>query len=172
MYGRTALLSSIITKARDRVRIFYTLTGTHQQVREDVEWLLTGANFTYGGVDVKVCVSEPWRSGARLLTLLESYFWWQVAIWLHSHLRHHWEPMVFNNVKVSSWRWNNSKSRTGAWHSNLYRHPGHHLSTLSLLAQYCNLTVSFLQIEHALKEWGNGQRAAKFNFSEEMGKIR
>lgn len=54
MYGRSALISSVITKARDRVRGFYGLSGTSEKVREDVEWLLTDSKFMYGDINVEV----------------------------------------------------------------------------------------------------------------------
>jgi hypothetical protein len=59
MYGRTALLSGIISKARERVRAFYGLSGSHQQVRENVEWLLAESKFLYGEVDLSVRGAGP-----------------------------------------------------------------------------------------------------------------
>jgi hypothetical protein len=54
MYGRSALLSSVIGKARERVRGFYGLSGTADKIREHVEWLLTDSRFMYGDVSVEV----------------------------------------------------------------------------------------------------------------------
>jgi hypothetical protein len=54
MYGRSALISSIITKARERVRGFYGLNGTCEKIREDIEWLLTDSKFMYGDINVEV----------------------------------------------------------------------------------------------------------------------
>ena len=54
MYGRSALISNVITKARERVRGFYSLSGASDKVREDVEWLLTDSRFMYGDINVEV----------------------------------------------------------------------------------------------------------------------
>lgn len=57
MYGRTALISGVITKARDRVKAHYCLTGTLNQVRDRVEWLLKDSVFVYGGIEAGVRLS-------------------------------------------------------------------------------------------------------------------
>jgi uncharacterized protein DUF6532 len=54
MYGRTQFISSLITKARDKVRGFYHLMGTVDQVREKVRWLLEQSRFMYDNIDVEV----------------------------------------------------------------------------------------------------------------------
>lgn len=54
MYGRSALISNVITKARERVRGFYGLSGTVDKIREDVEWLLTDSKFMYADIDLEV----------------------------------------------------------------------------------------------------------------------
>jgi Domain of unknown function (DUF6532) len=54
MYGRSALLSSVIGKARERVRGFYGLSGASDKIREDVEWLLTESRFMYGDISLEV----------------------------------------------------------------------------------------------------------------------
>jgi hypothetical protein len=54
MYGRTQFISSLITKARDKVRGFYQLMGSADQVREDVKWLLTQSRFMYAEIDIDV----------------------------------------------------------------------------------------------------------------------
>lgn len=54
MYGRTQFISSLITKARDKVRGFYQLVGTADHVREDVKWLLTQSRFMYAEIDIDV----------------------------------------------------------------------------------------------------------------------
>jgi hypothetical protein len=56
MYGRTQFISSLITKARDKVRGFYQLMGSADQVREDVKWLLTQSRFMYAEIDLDVRV--------------------------------------------------------------------------------------------------------------------
>ncbi|PPQ97260.1 hypothetical protein CVT26_000652 [Gymnopilus dilepis] len=53
LYGRTGLISSIISKARDKVRAFYGLSGDPDVVKKDVEWLLKDSHFVYGGIDLK-----------------------------------------------------------------------------------------------------------------------
>jgi hypothetical protein len=59
MYGRSALISSVISKARERVRGFYGLNGTADKIRGDVEWLLTDSKFMYGGVNLEVWICFP-----------------------------------------------------------------------------------------------------------------
>ena len=54
MYGRTGLISSIISKAREKVRAFYRLSGDPDTIKKDVEWLLKDSHFVYGGIDLKV----------------------------------------------------------------------------------------------------------------------
>lgn len=54
MYGRTQFISTLITKARDKVRGFYQLMGTPDKVRDAVKWLLTESRFMYGEVDAEV----------------------------------------------------------------------------------------------------------------------
>lgn len=54
LYGRTQFISSLITKAHDKVPGFYNLTGTADQVRESVKWLLTQSRFMYADLDVAV----------------------------------------------------------------------------------------------------------------------
>jgi hypothetical protein len=54
MYGRSALLSSVVIKARERVRGFYGLSGTSDKIRGDVEWLLTDSKFMYGDINLEV----------------------------------------------------------------------------------------------------------------------
>lgn len=56
MYGRVALLGSIISRARDVVESFYRLKGTPAEIAADVHWLLEKSRFIFGGVDVKVCL--------------------------------------------------------------------------------------------------------------------
>jgi hypothetical protein len=67
MYGRTQFISSLITKARDKVRGFYRLMGTADQVKEDVKWLLTQSRFMYQDIDVAV------RIGILFAHLLTSH---------------------------------------------------------------------------------------------------
>jgi hypothetical protein len=59
MYGRSALMSSIITKARERIRGFYGLSGTSDKIRGDVEWLLTDSKFMYGDINLEVWTWFP-----------------------------------------------------------------------------------------------------------------
>jgi hypothetical protein len=59
MYGRSALISSVITKARERVRGFYGLSGTSDKIRGDVEWLLTDSKFMYGDINLEVWTRFP-----------------------------------------------------------------------------------------------------------------
>ena len=51
MYGRSALISNIITRARERVR---GLNGTSDKIRADVEWLLAESRFMYGDIVIEV----------------------------------------------------------------------------------------------------------------------
>jgi len=59
MYGRSALISNLITKARDRVRGFYGINGTSDKIKEDVEWLLTDSKFMYGDINIEVWIWIP-----------------------------------------------------------------------------------------------------------------
>jgi len=55
MYGRTALISNLVTKARDRVRGFYGLNKANaKKTKDDVEWLLIDSRFMYGNVNLQV----------------------------------------------------------------------------------------------------------------------
>lgn len=55
MYGRTALISNLVTKARNRVRGFYGLNKSNaKKTRDDIEWLLTESRFMFGGIDLQV----------------------------------------------------------------------------------------------------------------------
>lgn len=67
MYGRTQFISSLITKARDKVRGFYHLVGTVNQVRDDVKSLLTQSRFMYDDIDLEV------RIEIHLCSLLTSH---------------------------------------------------------------------------------------------------
>ena len=54
MYGRNAIMNSIITKARVKVEGHYQLSGSLQKIKDNVEWLLTDAVFMYGGIQLQV----------------------------------------------------------------------------------------------------------------------
>ena len=54
MYGRTQFISTLITKARDKVRGFYHLVGMPDKVRENVQWLLAQSRFMYDDIDLEV----------------------------------------------------------------------------------------------------------------------
>jgi hypothetical protein len=54
MYGRTALISSVVSKARDQVKAHYHLKGEAEKVAEDVHWLLEKAHFIFGKLNIKV----------------------------------------------------------------------------------------------------------------------
>ena len=56
LYGRTGILSNVITKAREKVRGFYGLNGKVEIVRDGVEWLLKESHFMYGDVDFQVWI--------------------------------------------------------------------------------------------------------------------
>ena len=63
MYGRSSLFSNLITKARERVKGFYSLENSKpEKAREDVEWLLIDSRFMYGGVDLAVCLLSLFNS--------------------------------------------------------------------------------------------------------------
>ena len=59
MYGRSALISNVINKARERVRGFYGISGTSDKIRDDVEWLLTDSKFMYGDINIEVWTWSP-----------------------------------------------------------------------------------------------------------------
>ena len=48
------LISSVISKARDKIKSFYGFTESTTEVRKAVEWLIKDAHFIFGSVDVKV----------------------------------------------------------------------------------------------------------------------
>lgn len=54
MYGRNAIMNSIITKARTKVEGHYQLSGDSQKIKDDVEWLLKDAAFMYGNIKLQV----------------------------------------------------------------------------------------------------------------------
>ena len=54
MYRRSALISNIITRARERVRGLNGLNGTSDKIRADVEWLLAESRFMYGDIVIEV----------------------------------------------------------------------------------------------------------------------
>lgn len=61
-YGRSGLLSSLITKARAQVPILYGLVAqelTQDDIKDKVSWLLDDGNFKFGGIkwtgDADVC---------------------------------------------------------------------------------------------------------------------
>jgi Domain of unknown function (DUF6532) len=80
MYGRSALISSVITKARERVRGFYGLSGSSDKVRGDVEWLLTDSKFMYGEINLEVWTWFP--SNQNLMI----FFCRSVHMMLRNHL--------------------------------------------------------------------------------------
>jgi Domain of unknown function (DUF6532) len=57
MYGRNAIMNSIITKARTKVEGHYQLSGDSQKIKDDVEWLLKDAAFMYGNIKLQVDTS-------------------------------------------------------------------------------------------------------------------
>jgi hypothetical protein len=58
LYGRTALISNVIAKARDKVKSFYGFSDRVAEVKAAVEWLIQDAHFIFGSVDVKVLISN------------------------------------------------------------------------------------------------------------------
>lgn len=54
MYGRNAIINSIISKARVKVEGHYQLSGGLQKIKGDVEWLIKDAAFMYGGIKLQV----------------------------------------------------------------------------------------------------------------------
>lgn len=69
MYGRTALISNLITKARDRVRGFYSLKKSNA-TKDDVDWLLSESRFMYGGIDLQVFVYNVFEATCQLIILI------------------------------------------------------------------------------------------------------
>ena len=61
LYGRTGLISSIISKAREKVRAYYALAGEPEAVKRDVVWLLTKSHFAYGGINLRVYFTVVYR---------------------------------------------------------------------------------------------------------------
>ncbi|KAF8894374.1 hypothetical protein CPB84DRAFT_1848505 [Gymnopilus junonius] len=68
MYGRTGLISSIISKARDKVRAFYCLGGEPEAIKKDVEWLIKDSHFVYGSINLKERTVDPMKPfGVQLI---------------------------------------------------------------------------------------------------------
>lgn len=59
MYWRSALIRSVISKARERVRGLNGLNGSSDKIRGDVEWLLTDSKFMYGDINLEVWFMVP-----------------------------------------------------------------------------------------------------------------
>jgi hypothetical protein len=55
LYGRNALISNIITKAREKVKSFYNFGNDVSKVKHSVEWLIQDVRFMFGKVDIEVC---------------------------------------------------------------------------------------------------------------------
>src|SRR5271156_150610 len=66
MYGRTQLISTPVTKARDKVRGFYRLVGTPDKVRGHVQWLLAQSRFMFDEVDVEVRIGICYSQSTNL----------------------------------------------------------------------------------------------------------
>jgi len=49
-----ALISSVITKARDKIKSFYGFSENVAEVKQAVEWLIEDSHFIFGSVDIKV----------------------------------------------------------------------------------------------------------------------
>ncbi|PPQ92334.1 hypothetical protein CVT25_008516 [Psilocybe cyanescens] len=70
MYGRAALISNIITKARERVKAHYNLSGDPNTISEDVKWLLEKAHFIYGNLNIKVDHAlKEWANGHKAINI-------------------------------------------------------------------------------------------------------
>ncbi|PPQ83758.1 hypothetical protein CVT26_005421 [Gymnopilus dilepis] len=68
LYGRTGLVSSIISKAREKVRAYYGLSGDPECVKKDVEWLLKSSHFVYGDINLKERTVDKMKPfGAQLI---------------------------------------------------------------------------------------------------------
>ena len=53
-YARGYLFNSIVGKARTKVVGHYGLTGSNEDVKAKVDWLLTKSKFLYGDIDYQV----------------------------------------------------------------------------------------------------------------------
>jgi hypothetical protein len=49
-----ALISNVITKARDKIKSFYGFSENVAEVKQAVEWLIEDSHFIFGSVDIKV----------------------------------------------------------------------------------------------------------------------
>ncbi|PPQ86381.1 hypothetical protein CVT26_006286, partial [Gymnopilus dilepis] len=68
LYGRTGLISSIISKAREKVRAYYGLSGDPDLVKRDVEWLLKSSHFVFGNINLKERTVDRMKPfGAQLI---------------------------------------------------------------------------------------------------------
>ncbi|KAF9552138.1 hypothetical protein CPC08DRAFT_768538 [Agrocybe pediades] len=57
-YGRSQIMTTIITRARAKVVGHYTLTGKSSNIISKVDWLLDKAHFIYGDIDLQ---SKTWN---------------------------------------------------------------------------------------------------------------
>jgi hypothetical protein len=48
-----ALISNMITKARDKVKAFYGFANDQGKVKTAVEWLMEDGHFVFGTVDIE-----------------------------------------------------------------------------------------------------------------------
>ncbi|KIM35960.1 hypothetical protein M413DRAFT_32094 [Hebeloma cylindrosporum] len=53
MYGRNAIMNSIVSKARTKVEGYYQLSGGPQKIKDDVEWLIQDGAFMYGDIELQ-----------------------------------------------------------------------------------------------------------------------
>ena len=54
MYGRNAIMNSIISKARGKVEGHYQLSGGLEKIKKGVAWLISDAAFMYGDIKLEV----------------------------------------------------------------------------------------------------------------------
>ena len=94
-------MSSIISKARDKVRTYYGFSGEPDIVREDVAWLLTKSHFAYGGVDLRVFAFFDNGMNTDYFSS-EADSRWNETIWCSDHHRHHRSTMVSIDIKIQA----------------------------------------------------------------------
>lgn len=156
MYRRSALISSVITRACERVSGFYGLSRTPDKIREDVEWLLTDSKFMYGDINVKVWTLFHL---ANLLNKcsLEAYLWPSETVWHQSNCWNHRESIVLHIIKIKYWCYHNCEDGGREGHSSGYYY------TYSYHGMFCFffISLSWLSTFRLSIHWKSGEMAGK-----------
>ena len=171
MYGRSALISSIISKARERIRGFYGISRTSDKIRDVVEWLLMDSKFMYGDINVEVWTWFSIKAIYLIVFLLRN---------IHMMLRNHLELLSLQrSLRVNGSPHHRDQMQMWPQQQGLWKRGSFLFLLLFLFSLWCvwfcliqpELTF-IIKIEHSLKEWSNGRKANKMAFTEDIAKQR